>query len=141
MDTFPNKITLTICHCCSKYSCTKYEQSSTNLLSTVVQKSSTDCKMLGPVTSGFNEAACDIFHGTWCPTPRDCSALVNCINEITENVRYFTDKRAFLEYLSDAPKVKDSEVRYDLGSMNLFAMEYLSTCISTLAVFVGIQYS
>jgi hypothetical protein len=112
METFPNTITLTIRHCCSKFSCTKYEQSSSSDLSSeVVQKSSDDCKMLGPVTAGFNGAACDIFHGTWCPTPRDCSALVQCIANAAAKVQFSTDRKAFFEYLNGAPKVKPVEVR------------------------------
>ncbi|KAL3784268.1 hypothetical protein ACHAW5_005992, partial [Stephanodiscus triporus] len=91
-----------------KYSCSKYVQSLDGT-SRVTQKNSTDCKKLGPVTSGFNEAACDIFHGTWCPTPRDCSALVDCIADAAAKVEFSSDRRAFYEYLKAAPKVKPVE--------------------------------
>ncbi|KAL3768372.1 hypothetical protein ACHAW5_005210 [Stephanodiscus triporus] len=91
-----------------KYSCSKYVQSPDGT-SRVTQKSSTDCNMLGPVTSGFNKAACDIFHGTWCPTPRDCSALVECIADATAKVEFRSDRKAFLVYLDGAPKVKPDE--------------------------------
>ena len=94
-----------------KYSCSKYEQLPDGT-SRVIQKNSADCNRLGPVTSGFNEAACDIFHGTWCPTPRDCSALVECIANATAKVEFSSDRKAFFEYLNKAPKVKPAEVRY-----------------------------
>uniref|UniRef100_A0A7S4M8E9 Uncharacterized protein n=1 Tax=Odontella aurita TaxID=265563 RepID=A0A7S4M8E9_9STRA len=88
-----------------KYSCEKYftlaDQSTK-----VVQKGPEECKRLGPITSGFNEAACDIFHGTWCPTPRSCADLVNCIEGAKEEVEISRDRQAFLEYLDEAPKVE-----------------------------------
>ena len=93
-----------------KYSCSKYVLSPDGT-SRVIQRSSTDCKKLGPVTSGFNEAACDIFHGTWCPTPRDCSALVECIANSTAKVEFRSDRKAFFNYLDKAPKVNSDEVR------------------------------
>ncbi|KAL3786294.1 hypothetical protein ACHAW5_001907 [Stephanodiscus triporus] len=91
-----------------KFSCSKYVKSPDGT-SRVTQKNSTDCNMLGPVTSGFNEAACDIFQGTWCPTPRDCSALVECIADATAKVEFRSDRKAFLVYLDGAPKVKPDE--------------------------------
>ena len=93
-----------------KFSCSKYVQFPDGM-SRVTQKNSTDCKRLGPVTSGFNEAACDIFHGTWCPTPRNCSALVECIAISTAKVEFRSDRKAFFKYLDNAPKVKSDEVR------------------------------
>ena len=78
----------------------------------VVQKRETDCKRLGPITSGFNEAACDIFQGTWCPQPRDCSKLVNCVNAIMTEVNSTSTQQAFLKYLDGAPKIKLNEVGY-----------------------------
>jgi hypothetical protein len=77
----------------------------------VVQKSERDCNRLGPVTSGFNEAACDIFQGTWCPAPRDCQKLVDCINGTTNGVRNNTSRQAFFTYMDGAPKIKPDEVR------------------------------
>ena len=41
----------------SKYSCLKYEANSAGK-SIAVQKNHTDCNRLGPVTAGFNQAAC-----------------------------------------------------------------------------------
>jgi hypothetical protein len=77
----------------------------------VVQKSERDCNRLGPVTSGFNEAACDIFQGTWCPAPRDCQKLVECINGTTNEVRNNLSRQAFFTYMDGAPKIKPDEVR------------------------------
>ena len=44
------------------YSCKKYAELSDGS-TRVVQKSESDCKRVGPITSGFNEAACDVFDG------------------------------------------------------------------------------
>ncbi len=77
----------------------------------VVQKSERDCNRLGPVTSGFNEAACDIFQGTWCPAPRDCQKLVECINGTTNEVKNNPGRQAFFTYMDGAPKIKPDEVR------------------------------
>ena len=68
-----------------------------------------NCTKLGPINSGFNEAACDIFQGAWCPTPRDCQDLVLCIRDTAEEVERSRDRRAFLEYLNGAPEVEDPE--------------------------------
>lgn len=57
------------------------------------------------MTSGFNQAACDIFQGKWCPSPRDCSQLANCINDEIEALEAAANRPAFLQYLNDAPKV------------------------------------
>ena len=77
----------------------------------IVQKSESDCNRLGPVTSGFNEAACDVFQGTWCPSPRSCLGLVECINGTTNEVRNNTNRQAFFTYLDGAPKIQPNEVR------------------------------
>ena len=55
------------------------------------------------MTSGFNKAACDIFHGTWCPNPRSCSSLKNCIKNAKEEVKVSKDRPAFFEYLVKDP--------------------------------------
>ena len=94
-----------------KFSCKKYTRLSDGNAS-VVQKSETDCNRLGPVTSGFNEAACDMFQGTWCPSPRDCSKLVNCVNATMIEVNSTNTRKAFLKYLDGAPKIKLNEVGY-----------------------------
>jgi hypothetical protein len=77
----------------------------------IVQKSESDCNRLGPVTSGFNEAACDVFQGTWCPSPRSCRGLVECINGTTNALRNNTNRQAFFTYLDGAPKIQPNEVR------------------------------
>lgn len=92
----------------SKYTCQKYVTDS-SLGSAVVQKNATDCNRLGPVTSGYNQAACDIFQGTWCPSPRDCFDLVKCVNDEIVAVEESRTRLAFLEYLKEAPKVEFTE--------------------------------
>jgi hypothetical protein len=76
----------------------------------VVQKSASDCKRPGPITSGFNEAACDIFQGTWCPNPRSCDALARCIKELTDGVKNNLGRQAFFAYLDGAPKIEADQV-------------------------------
>jgi len=89
------------------------------------------------VTAGFNQAACgkfviylneyyvivtspslsiatclcktDVFYGQWCPTPRSCGGLVNCIKNEIVAVTEDRSRPAFLEYLEDAPQVKTEE--------------------------------
>jgi hypothetical protein len=83
---------------------------STDGSSRLVQKKTIECESLGPVTSGFNEAACNVFQGTWCPMPRDCSSLVKCIDKAIGKASR-TGKIVFYEYLNGAPKLKVTEVR------------------------------
>ena len=99
---------LTGCYLFVKFTCQKYAELSDGSTK-VVQKNKTDCERLGPLTSGFNEAACDIFHGTWCPNPRSCSGLKTCMMNIKEEVERGRDRKAFFEYLDGAPSVKDSD--------------------------------
>mmetsp|Transcript_2549 Transcript_2549/g.3954 ORF Transcript_2549/g.3954 Transcript_2549/m.3954 type:complete len:1065 (-) Transcript_2549:183-3377(-) len=91
-----------------KYSCKKYETRSDGSTK-VVQKSAADCNTLGPLTSGFNEAACDIFHGTWCPIYRSCATIANCVKDAKEQVQKGRDRQAFYEYLNGAPELKLDE--------------------------------
>lgn len=48
----------------------------------------------------------DIYYGQWCPTPRSCGDLVNCIENEKNAVR---QRPAFLQYLEDAPEVKPQD--------------------------------
>ena len=139
MGTFPHKKILrdNLSSSSKKYSCSKYVQSPDGT-SRVTQKNFTDCKKLGPVTSGFNEAACDIFHGTWCPTPRDCSALVKCIADATAKVEFSSDRESFKEYLKAAPKVKPDEVRYRCHRKFIWLDEF-SIFMPLAAVFVWLE--
>ena len=89
-----------------KFSCEKYVDNKNKPGSAiVVQKSIDDCNNPGPVTAGFNQAACDIPGGTWCPTPRNCKILVECIEEEIEEITNDKSRPAFLQYLEDAPKI------------------------------------
>ena len=65
------------------------------------------CKNLAPWWSGFNVAACDSYSGAWCPYPRPCSGLKNCINGLSTTARAKVTKQAFFRYLDDAPKIED----------------------------------
>jgi hypothetical protein len=93
-----------------KFSCQKYVRMSDGT-EYVVQKSEGDCNRLGPITSGFNEAACDIFQGTWCPSPRDCHELVDCVNGTIDGVRNNTNRQAYFTYMDGAPKIQPNEVQ------------------------------
>ena len=52
-------------------------------------------------------AACDSYSGAWCPYPRPCSRLKNCINDLSTTARDKVTKQAFFRYLDDAPKIED----------------------------------
>jgi hypothetical protein len=52
---------------------------------------------------------CDIFHGTWCPSSRDCTGLVQCIKDIQAEVEQDGNRPAFFEYLDEAPKLEFSD--------------------------------
>ena len=51
----------------------------------------------------------DIFQGQWCPYPRDCFDLVKRIRDEIKEVEDAETRPAFLEYLNEAPKLKDDE--------------------------------
>ena len=88
-----------------KYECLKYEVKEDGGTRTTQKNGTSDCIRLGPATSGFNEAACDIFHGSWCPSPRDCNKLLDCIREEKDEVEVSRDRQAFAQYLRGAPDV------------------------------------
>jgi len=73
-------------------------------------KSKGECNKLAPFTAGFSEAACDSLSGTWCPNPRPCSKLKNCIEEMLILNSQLTDRQAFYQYLDDAPKINDPKI-------------------------------
>lgn len=100
----------------AQFVCKKYT-TLTDGSTKVVPKGPGDCNVLGPITSGFNEAACDIFHGTWCPSPRNCTHLVNCLKNAAEEVQRSRDRQAFFEYLDEAPKVKDPDDAEECGDL------------------------
>lgn len=66
-----------------------------------------DCTSLAPITAGFNQAACDTFSGTWCPHIYPCNILRTCIKNMQDDAKIRPDKKAFLAYLEDAPKIED----------------------------------
>jgi len=69
------------------------------------------------LTAGFNEAACDIFAGTWCAAPRDCTILSQCVNDLKQELRTSRDRQAFFEYLDSAPAVEDVYDVAECGSL------------------------
>jgi hypothetical protein len=86
---------------CEEYHTTK------DGITKIRSKGKGDCTRLAPFTAGFNEAACDIFHGTFCPTPRDCRELRECIKDLKKEVGINGDRLAFFEYLDGAPEILD----------------------------------
>ena len=62
---------------------------------------------MAPITTGFNEAACDTFGGTYCYNPRPCDTLKSCIEDLRTEAKKYTTKKAYFQYLSDAPKITD----------------------------------
>lgn len=53
----------------------------------------------------------DIFQGQWCPYPRDCFDLVECIRDEIKEVEDAGDRVAFLEYLKEAPAVEFDQTK------------------------------
>lgn len=51
----------------------------------------------------------DTFSGQWCPIPRDCRELADCIQDEMDRVREDGKRPAFLEYLDEAPKLESEE--------------------------------
>ena len=122
---------------CLKYACQKNVPNlRTDALpgsAIVVQKGPDDCNNPGPVTAGFNQAACgtfckeygisvfdrfahshnqsslldttDTFYGQWCPNPRNCTDLALCIQDEILEIEADDKRPAFLQYLKDAPTV------------------------------------
>ena len=78
------------------------------------------CKRIGPWWSSFNEDACDVYSGTWCPNPRSCHILQNCVNAEKENVEKKQLQRAFFEYLQDAPEVEDTDNNQQCGELRQY---------------------
>lgn len=74
-----------------------------------------DCQRTGPWWAGFNEASCDEFSGTWCPTPRQCDRLVNCISQLKSDSENDITRKAFHEYLTEAPEVEDLYNNHECG--------------------------
>lgn len=83
-------------------------------------KDKSDCNRLAPLTAGFNEFACDIFHGTWCPIPRNCTKLVECILTTKEEMEGDGNRRAFFEYLDEAPEVEFSDDPVTCGELRTY---------------------
>jgi hypothetical protein len=57
----------------------------------------------------MNPAACNVYAGTWCPNPQDCTELVNCVEDfkITSAENGTDPSQGFNEYLQSSPSVTD----------------------------------
>ena len=99
-----------MCHF-AKFSCNKYKYLE-DRSSIVVPKEVTDCQKLGPVTSGFNQAACDIFQ-TWCQSKQNCFGLVKCINDLKKEAEQSRTRKAYFQYLDGALEVNDADGETD----------------------------
>ena len=57
--------------------------------------------------------ACNVFGGTWCQNPVDCTVLQDCIQEYIDLAS--EDQVAFKEYLESAPAISDPTDSIDCG--------------------------
>mmetsp|Transcript_84099 Transcript_84099/g.126082 ORF Transcript_84099/g.126082 Transcript_84099/m.126082 type:complete len:1454 (+) Transcript_84099:272-4633(+) len=65
------------------------------------------CQNLAPYFSGMSEESCDVYGGTWCPQPTDCSILQTCIANFLMTAQSESRLQAFAMYLSAAPRITD----------------------------------
>lgn len=64
------------------------------------------CQNKAPWFAGISEEACDVYGGTWCPSPTDCSVLQTCIADLSEDAK--TKNAAYAMYLESAPAIENS---------------------------------
>ena len=83
-------------------------------------KPESECRNSGPWWASFNEAACDVYSGIFCPTPRDCMILQECV-DYHLSFANSTGLFAFQEYLNQAPTVADTNSTKECGDLR----EYL----------------
>ena len=69
-----------------------------------------ECNKLAPYLSGVSEEACnEVYGGTFCPNPTNCTALETCVNEFIEEAETANPRRiAFLRYLKSSPNITES---------------------------------
>ncbi|CAB9523816.1 expressed unknown protein [Seminavis robusta] len=64
------------------------------------------CSRLAPTMAGFNKQTCAMWSGTYCPEPRTCLPLLDCMaSEISWGEQ--KGKKAYADYIRNAPEVKD----------------------------------
>ena len=83
-------------------------------------KPKSQCETVGPWWASFNEAACNVYDGIFCPTPSTCPVLKLCMNKAIQEAKV-SGLVAFTEYLELAPTVVDEESTKECGALR----EYL----------------
>jgi hypothetical protein len=85
------------------------------------------CKNLAPKLAGFSEGSCDVYSGTWCQHPRDCSYLKQCIaDEIAWAKEH--KKGAYEEYLVTAPKIEQNDSLDQCGGKVAVKVAQVTRC-------------
>lgn len=78
------------------------------------------CTFYAPALAGLSSSACDIYGGTWCQGPTDCSELRSCVQEYLDDA---DDKASdgynpsFADYLRGAPTVMDASDPFECGQV------------------------
>ena len=81
-------------------------------------KPKSECKTVGPWWASFNEPACNVYNGIFCPNPRPCDVLKVCVEkQLTETEDKSRYSFAYHEYLSAAPKVINQESSKQCGAL------------------------
>jgi hypothetical protein len=76
------------------------------------------CHTLAPYFAGFNVDACDIYGGTWCPNPQDCSSLKTCVaTAIDEAEDDFTETVAYRNFGFDPASQNDVKICNDVKQL------------------------
>ena len=81
---------------------------------------SVECQNLAPYIAGLSEETCDVFGGTWCPNPTDCTILQDCIADLMTTFRDQPRLQAFTMYLGAAPNITDPADYDQCGSTREF---------------------
>jgi len=88
-------------------------------------KPKTRCRKLGPLFASFNEAACDVYDGVFCPNPRSCEVLTSCVEKEISDTHASGRLFAYKEYLNQAPEVKDTDSSKECGALReYFGFEF-----------------
>jgi len=82
-------------------------------------KAKSECETLGPLFASFNEAACDVYDGIFCPHPRSCTDLKACVEEQVD-IANDDNLFAYKEYLNLAPKVGDADSSKECGALRQY---------------------
>ncbi|CAB9502336.1 expressed unknown protein [Seminavis robusta] len=74
------------------------------------------CKRTAPALAGLSQSACDPWSGKWCPYPRSCRDLINCVKGEVNWAKQ-KKKTAYSSYLKAAPEVKDKYSLAECGDL------------------------